>query len=452
MCSVEIRMYDDIYNCMVDWTAHHSMSKSSTHVVAGTNTGDRFSSNERNDDDEEEYVSMDDGVPKVYYIRPLLFTPAEGYHLFWYRCRPIFLIREEGTRPGSIIPTEKFYLKCFGRDTSIQRAILQEAQLMSAKRDKNKTVIFRGRMENRRFRWIRATARLPRLLSTVVLNQRYKDDFIEDIKEYLQPATRTWYANRGIPYRRGYLFFGPPGTGKTSLCIAAAGALDLKIYIINLSSMTGDGLSELCATLPRRCILLLEDVDTNSVTAARETSVSATQPDSPQAGALAEDNHNNGRQTISLSSILNAFDGADATEGRILVMTTNHLRTLDVALTRPGRIDMQIEFGYPDSDAIRRLFLTIYSPDKIPENHKFTTKTFSCQHYSNVSPPSSRPVANTPSEDRLEVLADKFAASVANREFSPADVQGYLLRHKNEPEVAVEGVSAWVENRSVTME
>jgi chaperone BCS1 len=113
---------------------------------------------------------------------------------------------------------------------------------------------------------------------------------------------------------------------------------------------------------------------------------------------------------------------------------------------------MQIEFGHPDSDAIRSLFLTIYSPGEIPENHKFTTKTFSCQHCSDVSPPSSRPVANTPSEDRLEVLADKFAASVANREFSPADIQGYLLRHKNEPEVAVEGVSAWVENRSVTME
>jgi chaperone BCS1 len=103
-------------------------------------------------------------------------------------------------------------------------------------------------------------------------------------------------------------------------------------------------------------------------------------------------------------------------------MTTNHLRTLDVALMRPGRIDMQIEFGYPDSNVIRCLFLTIYSPGKIPENHKFTTKTFSCQHYSNMSPLSSYPVANTPSKDRLKVLMDKFAASITNREFSPVDI------------------------------
>lgn len=43
-------------------------------------------------------------------------------------------------------------------------------------------------------------------------------------------------AAHGIPWRRGYLFHGPPGSGKTSLVTALAGRLHKSIYVINLSS------------------------------------------------------------------------------------------------------------------------------------------------------------------------------------------------------------------------
>ena len=43
-------------------------------------------------------------------------------------------------------------------------------------------------------------------------------------------------AAHGIPWRRGYLFYGPPGAGKTSLVTALAGRLHKSIYVINLSS------------------------------------------------------------------------------------------------------------------------------------------------------------------------------------------------------------------------
>jgi chaperone BCS1 len=145
--------------------------------------------------------------------------------------------------------------------------------------------------------------------------------------------------------------------------------------------------------------LLLEDIDTISVTNARET------------------NHDNSKiRILSLSSILNVIDGVDATEGRVLVMTTKDLNKLDVALTRAGRIDVQIKFDYPSSDSIKRLFQTIYTPSD-DENHT--------------------PIADTPPEDMLEVLADEFAAAVTGKNLSPADIQCYLLQHKNKPEVAI---------------
>ncbi|KAH6668461.1 hypothetical protein B0J14DRAFT_488341, partial [Halenospora varia] len=46
------------------------------------------------------------------------------------------------------------------------------------------------------------------------------------------------YSNRGIPYRRGYLLYGPPRTGKSSLSLSIAGACDLDIYILNISRTT----------------------------------------------------------------------------------------------------------------------------------------------------------------------------------------------------------------------
>ena len=101
-------------------------------------------------------------------------------------------------------------------------------------------------------------------MGTVVLDDKRKRDVLNDINEYLNPATARWYANRGIPYRRGYLFYGPPGTGKTSLTFALAGVFGLDIHVISLlePTLTEEDLGLLFMQLPARCIVLLEDIDT----------------------------------------------------------------------------------------------------------------------------------------------------------------------------------------------
>ena len=53
----------------------------------------------------------------------------------------------------------------------------------------------------------------------------------------------------------------------------------------------------------------------------------------------------------------------------------------------------------------------------------------------------------SPDEKTIAIhsLAEKFALDVPEHEFSTAELQGYLLSCKKEPEMAVEGVSDWVE-------
>lgn len=71
------------------------------------------------------------------------------------------------------------------------------------------------------------------------------------------------YFYAGIPYRRGYLLYGPPGCGKSSFITALASELDLSICVLNLSerSLTDDRLNHLLAVAPQQTIILLEDID-----------------------------------------------------------------------------------------------------------------------------------------------------------------------------------------------
>ncbi len=74
------------------------------------------------------------------------------------------------------------------------------------------------------------------------------------------------------------------------------------------------------------------------------------------------------KEELTLSFLLNLLDGVLETPGRILIMTSNYPKRLDNALTRPGRIDVNVKFTYADLDMITQMitnFYTIHDTDKI---------------------------------------------------------------------------------------
>lgn len=180
--------------------------------------------------------------------------------------------------------------------------------------------------------WRRREDIEPRALDTVILRDGQKEALVQDITEFL--SLRDRYMKFGIPYHRGYLFHGPPGTGKTSLAKALANHFDLDIYYVPISDLEKDtSLLQLVAGVEPGSVLLLEDVDV--LHAARE--------------------RNDDEQGVTLSGLLNALDGVSTPSGLITILTTNFREVLDDALLRPGRVDRDEEITWMDDDQLERL-------------------------------------------------------------------------------------------------
>ncbi|KAH0526116.1 hypothetical protein TsFJ059_009485 [Trichoderma semiorbis] len=463
MSSFRVRTDDEIYNMLMLWISRQKFSQNSRRFLVNTDLYSRSSyvwggSNDDSDDEDgDEEVSVDILGPK----QTLHYTPSFGSHLFWYKGWPLFFERHQNQQQinfQSASEREELSISCFGRNPRLLKELLFEARQMYLKKDERKTLIYRsssGTAYGGEPYWQRSMSRPNRPFSTVILSEKMKQDLIDDAADYLNPATRRWYANRGIPYRRGYLLYGPPGTGKSSLSLALAGYFRMKIYIVSLSSInaTEEGLTSLFSNLPTRCLVLLEDIDTAGLTHTREEPDATPAPiaaPNPSAPTPPSGSNTGSGGRLSLSGLLNILDGVASQEGRLLVMTTNHIEKLDKALIRPGRVDMIVPFSLADKTMTESIFRAIYAP-------------FESEISSNELALGSKSGTNTPKRiepdeeakqrwarqhaeisERIEVLSLQFATKIPEFEFSPAEIQGLLLKYKRSPEDAIEAADAWV--------
>ena len=143
-----------------------------------------------------------------------------------------------------------------GKD-KLQELILQAYHLTEKYKNPSTISVYSGRGNG----WYNIGDVRKRQLNSVHYSGTIKEDIIADIKEFF--LKENWYIDRGIPHRRGYLLYGPPGNGKTSLILTIASELNFEIYTINLSSgIIGDAyFYELISSMPLNSILVLEDID-----------------------------------------------------------------------------------------------------------------------------------------------------------------------------------------------
>jgi len=185
-------------------------------------------------------------------------------------------------------------------------------------------------------RWGHWGSRRPlplRALDSVVLPDGHLDGLVVDLARFL--GAEDQYGLLGVPWHRGYLLHGPPGTGKTSALRAVAGHFGLDVYALSLSDLAADAnLNDLLANVPERALLLLEDIDVVHAAKTRDDSE---------------------REGLTLAGLLNALDGMVTPHGLVIGMTTNRRDVLDEALLRDGRVDYELEMGPLTPDQFERL-------------------------------------------------------------------------------------------------
>jgi len=147
---------------------------------------------------------------------------------------------------------------------------------------------------------------------------------------------------------KGMIFLGPPGTGKTFFAKAMATSLNATVLIVSgpelKSKWVGESEQNLRQVFAKArqsapSIIVFDEID--SFATARGTYTGS------------------GVEHSMVNQLLTEMDGFRKEELVFIVGTTNFAESLDPALLRPGRFELQIDIPYPDT-ADRKAICEIY--------------------------------------------------------------------------------------------
>jgi len=335
---VEVESNDTAYYWLAQWLATTKYATRCRRLQIRAGDGDIPSPAFENDDARKPYI---------------LF-PALGFHIFREDgCWIALTHNESGGSKQLREPVKKLTMRVLGRRRdAIQRAI-----------DAAKTAADGGARHKLRLwsnegdYWQQIGYCRKRSAGSIVLADRAWERLSGDLARFAESEER--YAELGVPYRRGYLFYGPPGTGKSSTAMALASAFSLGLCVLQLSGVMDDGvLNRLIRRTPANSILLIEDIDA----AFGDRAALYDEKKAPISGP-------------TFSGLLNALDGASASDGQIVILTTNHPDKLDAALLRPGRVDLKTEFGLATEGQAAEMFRRFS-----PESAATAAMIFAAQH------------------------------------------------------------------------
>lgn len=175
---------------------------------------------------------------------------------------------------------------------------------------------------------------------SLILRAGLKEEIQNDFAQFF--ASRELYEHYEIPWKRGVLFIGPPGNGKTHTVKALVNQLGRPCLYVKAFKCEYESDQENIRRVFARartstpCLLVLEDLDSMIDEKSR-------------------------------SFFLNELDGFEANTGVVVIATTNHPEKLDAAiLDRPSRFDRKYNFELPGPSE-RAAYIALWNGKLQPE-------------------------------------------------------------------------------------
>jgi len=173
----------------------------------------------------------------------------------------------------------------------------------------------------------------PRQLNTIVLPTKTKSLIFDNLDLFYEKKSK--YYDLGITFKKGILFEGIPGTGKTTLLKTICSKYSINnMYIVDLSL---DCIWEKLKKVVDNSMIIIEDIDRyfNEVRDnINSEKIVSWQP------------------KFNFEKLLNFLDGVDSSNNILIVITTNNKNILPEVMFRSGRVDMIVNFTYCDKDQI----------------------------------------------------------------------------------------------------
>jgi AAA+ superfamily predicted ATPase len=175
----------------------------------------------------------------------------------------------------------------------------------------------------------------------LVMPEAPKAEVASDAERFF--GSRERYARYAVPWKRGVLFAGPPGNGKTHAVKAIVNRATVPCVYVRSFDLPGHpfpgaGIAMVFERARRiaPCIVVLEDLD----------------------ALVREDNR---------AYFLNELDGFEQNDGIMVLATTNHPERIDAAIIdRPSRFDRKYAFGLPAAEQ-RRAYAEQWNAGLDPE-------------------------------------------------------------------------------------
>lgn len=182
-------------------------------------------------------------------------------------------------------------------------------------------------------------------IDDIIGHQKIKDSVISDIQYFLNPVNHHGVK---LPADNGFLFYGPPGNGKTQFANAIANHFEMDMVEVNLQHVIGgkgnpvSNLNDIFDKTVRYSILT-----NNGVLLFFD-----------EFDALASKSMTNFRDTF-----LKRIDGIRRSGAKVLVFAaTNFYHSLDEAIIRPGRFDCHYELANPSGKDLAAVFKRCIEP------------------------------------------------------------------------------------------